>query len=365
MALRPLFDRPSATIKAPRGSAVTPTGRPRALPSSAREPETKSIGSPAGRPSRKGAKTTLKPTGTLRFQPPCSPTNTLRRNSRSSPGPRRPSQAPPRAIPGPCPGGPPKQPSADPAVARAGRQRQPRRRGARRGDRGADAVALGEQQAEQRPRGQALLPQGPEPPRRPVLLDGTVVEAHAPLGRRVEEGAAQERSELLIRPVRHDLGGVEGVRRAFTSRACSGDRTVRFRHRAAPPTPGARRLRGRAWPGARHRRQRGGQPVAVEILESDEGELALGAEARSGLLQLARLAEAASAGSTARRRRSTSGRLSARRASPSPSEARSSGSSSSVVVKSRNRRVRSTKPPIAPLYACRVRGGLPAFGRSC
>ena len=53
-----VFDRSSATISAPRGSTVTPTGRPRVLPSF-RKPVTKSTGLPAGRPPRKGTKTTL------------------------------------------------------------------------------------------------------------------------------------------------------------------------------------------------------------------------------------------------------------------------------------------------------------------
>ncbi len=53
-----VFDRSSATIRAPRGSTETPTGRPRALPSPVRKPDTTSIGSPAGRPSRNGTKTT-------------------------------------------------------------------------------------------------------------------------------------------------------------------------------------------------------------------------------------------------------------------------------------------------------------------
>src|SRR5690606_28271191 len=54
-----VLDRSSATISAPRGSTVTPTGRPRVLPSSPRKPDTKSIGSPAGRPLRNGTNTTL------------------------------------------------------------------------------------------------------------------------------------------------------------------------------------------------------------------------------------------------------------------------------------------------------------------
>ena len=44
-----VFDRSSATISAPRGSTVTPTGRPRVLPSTW-NPVTKSTGSPAGWP---------------------------------------------------------------------------------------------------------------------------------------------------------------------------------------------------------------------------------------------------------------------------------------------------------------------------
>src|SRR5690606_10374883 len=54
-----VFDRSSATISAPRGSTVTPTGRPRVVPSSSRKPVTKSTGSPAGRPLRNGTNTTL------------------------------------------------------------------------------------------------------------------------------------------------------------------------------------------------------------------------------------------------------------------------------------------------------------------
>lgn len=54
-----MFARSSATISAPRGSTVTPTGRPRVLPSVPRKPVTKSTGGPAGRPSRKGTNTTL------------------------------------------------------------------------------------------------------------------------------------------------------------------------------------------------------------------------------------------------------------------------------------------------------------------
>ena len=54
-----VLERSSATIRAPRGSTVTPTGRPRVLPSLSRKPETKSIGGPAGRPFANGTKTTL------------------------------------------------------------------------------------------------------------------------------------------------------------------------------------------------------------------------------------------------------------------------------------------------------------------
>lgn len=54
-----VFDRSSATMRAPCGSTVTPTGRPRVMPSLPRKPETKSTGSPAGRPSRNGTNTTL------------------------------------------------------------------------------------------------------------------------------------------------------------------------------------------------------------------------------------------------------------------------------------------------------------------
>src|SRR5690606_7456062 len=55
-----VLDRSSATISAPRGSTVTPTGRPRAVWfSRSRKPVRKSTGSPAGRPSRNGTNTTL------------------------------------------------------------------------------------------------------------------------------------------------------------------------------------------------------------------------------------------------------------------------------------------------------------------
>ena len=54
-----VLDRSSAMISAPFGSTVTPTGRPRVLPSSPRKPVAKSMGSPAGRPSAKGTKITL------------------------------------------------------------------------------------------------------------------------------------------------------------------------------------------------------------------------------------------------------------------------------------------------------------------
>jgi hypothetical protein len=53
-----VFDRSSATINAPLGSTVTPTGRPMVLPS-AWKPVTKSTGAPLGRPSLKGTKITL------------------------------------------------------------------------------------------------------------------------------------------------------------------------------------------------------------------------------------------------------------------------------------------------------------------
>jgi short-subunit dehydrogenase len=43
-----VFERSSATISAPRGSTVTPTGRPNVLPPGSRNPVTKSTGSPAG-----------------------------------------------------------------------------------------------------------------------------------------------------------------------------------------------------------------------------------------------------------------------------------------------------------------------------
>src|SRR5690606_36936734 len=54
-----VLDRSSATINAPRGSTVTPTGRPRVRPSSPRKPLTKSTGSPVGRPFSKRTNTTL------------------------------------------------------------------------------------------------------------------------------------------------------------------------------------------------------------------------------------------------------------------------------------------------------------------
>src|SRR3978361_6650 len=71
-----VFERSSATISAPRPSTVTPTGRPRVLPSSPINPTKKSTGEPEGRPFRNGTKTTLYPAGDVRFHPPCSPTNT-------------------------------------------------------------------------------------------------------------------------------------------------------------------------------------------------------------------------------------------------------------------------------------------------
>ena len=49
----------SAMISAPLGSTVTPTGRPRVLPSSPRKPVAKSMGSPAGLPLLNGTKITL------------------------------------------------------------------------------------------------------------------------------------------------------------------------------------------------------------------------------------------------------------------------------------------------------------------
>ena len=54
-----VLDRSSATISAPRGSTVTPTGRPRVRPSSPWNPDTKSIGSPTGWPFLKRTNTTL------------------------------------------------------------------------------------------------------------------------------------------------------------------------------------------------------------------------------------------------------------------------------------------------------------------
>src|SRR3954471_20759513 len=71
-----VFDRSSATSSAPRPSTVTPTGRPRVLPSSPINPSKKSSGGPEGRPLLNGTKTTLYPAGDVRFQLPCSPTNT-------------------------------------------------------------------------------------------------------------------------------------------------------------------------------------------------------------------------------------------------------------------------------------------------
>jgi hypothetical protein len=54
-----VLDRSSATISAPRPSTVTPTGRPRVLPSSPMKPARKSTGGPDGRPLLNGTKTTL------------------------------------------------------------------------------------------------------------------------------------------------------------------------------------------------------------------------------------------------------------------------------------------------------------------
>jgi hypothetical protein len=54
-----VLDRSSATISAPRLSTVTPTGRPRVLPSSPMKPSRKSTGGPDGRPLLNGTKTTL------------------------------------------------------------------------------------------------------------------------------------------------------------------------------------------------------------------------------------------------------------------------------------------------------------------
>src|SRR5690606_5560674 len=54
-----MLARSSAMTRAPRGSTVTPTGRPRVVPSSSRKPVAKSLGSPAGRPLRNGTNTTL------------------------------------------------------------------------------------------------------------------------------------------------------------------------------------------------------------------------------------------------------------------------------------------------------------------
>ncbi len=49
----------SATKIAPERSTATPTGRPRALPSSSRNPVSRSSGAPAGSPPRNGTKMTL------------------------------------------------------------------------------------------------------------------------------------------------------------------------------------------------------------------------------------------------------------------------------------------------------------------
>jgi NADPH:quinone reductase-like Zn-dependent oxidoreductase len=53
-----VFDRSSATMTAPLGSSVTPTGRPMVFPS-AWKPVTKSTGAPLGWPPENGTKTTL------------------------------------------------------------------------------------------------------------------------------------------------------------------------------------------------------------------------------------------------------------------------------------------------------------------
>lgn len=53
-----VLDRSSATMTAPLGSSVTPTGRPMVLPP-AWKPVTKSTGGPLGRPPLKGTKITL------------------------------------------------------------------------------------------------------------------------------------------------------------------------------------------------------------------------------------------------------------------------------------------------------------------
>src|SRR3954447_3306707 len=71
-----VFERSSGTSRAPRPSTVTPTGRPRVLPSSPMNPSRKSTGGPEGRPLLNGTNTTLYPAGDARFQLPCSPTNT-------------------------------------------------------------------------------------------------------------------------------------------------------------------------------------------------------------------------------------------------------------------------------------------------
>jgi glutathione synthase/RimK-type ligase-like ATP-grasp enzyme len=54
-----VFPTSSATSSAPRASIATPTGRPRASPSSLRNPVSTSTGAPAGFPPANGTKTTL------------------------------------------------------------------------------------------------------------------------------------------------------------------------------------------------------------------------------------------------------------------------------------------------------------------
>src|SRR5690606_13862012 len=70
---QPASPTSSATSRAPRRSAATPTGRPIASPFSLRKPVSTSCGGPSGRPSRKGTKMTLYPDGGLRFHEPCWP----------------------------------------------------------------------------------------------------------------------------------------------------------------------------------------------------------------------------------------------------------------------------------------------------
>jgi len=65
----------SATSSAPLRSMATPTGRPRARPSSSTKPVRTSSGGPDGSPARNGTKITLYPESGLRFHDPCRPMN--------------------------------------------------------------------------------------------------------------------------------------------------------------------------------------------------------------------------------------------------------------------------------------------------